>query len=128
MSDMGVFEKVMASLGILGAGGILTYLGTRYSANKTAEPAIITAKVQDRKVTLEEIQFIVERHEIELRRLEEELEEARKALKSARSLLRLSLQHIGLLRRDMRTASIEPPALPLALSSEELPWDLNMYE
>lgn len=128
MADMGVFEKVMASLGVLGAGGILTYFGTRYTAKKSAEPAMVLAKVQDRKATLEEIQFILERHEIELRRLEEELEEARRALKSSRSLLRLALQHIGLLRRDMRAANIEPPALPLALSSEELPWDLNMYE
>jgi hypothetical protein len=97
-------------------------------ARKNAEPAMANAAVAERKTTLEEIQYIVERHEIELRRLEEELEESRAAHKTSRSLLRLALQHIGLLRRDMRNAGVEPPSLPEQLSSESLPWDLNMYD
>ena len=126
MSD--ITDKVFTVLGGLGLGGVLTYLGTRYAAKKGAEPGLATARVQDRKVTLEEIQVILERHDLELKRLEEELEDARKALRGYRSLLRLSLQHIGLLRRDMRAAAIEPPQLPEQLSSECLPWDLNMYD
>lgn len=128
MADPTTFERVVSVLGVLGLGGVMTYFGQRYSAKKAAEPATAAVAVQNRRATLEEIQFIVERHEIELKRLEEELEESRKALKSSRSLLRLALQHIGLLRRDMREAGIEPPALPEQLSSENLPWDLNMYD
>ena len=128
MADPGVFEKVVSVLGVIGLGGVMTYFGTRYTARKNAEPANAAVAVQDRRLTLEEIQFIVQRHEIEIKRLEEELEESRNALQSSRSLLRLALQHIGLLRRDMREASIEPPALPEQLTSESLPWDLNMYD
>jgi hypothetical protein len=128
MADATLFEKVVSVVGVLGVGGILTYFGNRYSAKKNAEPAMANVAIADRKVTLEEIQFIVQRHEIELRRLEEELEESRAAHKTSRSLLRLALQHIGLLRRDMRAVGMEPPALPDALSSEQLPWDLNMYD
>lgn len=126
MSD--IHDKVLTVLGGLGLGGVLTYLGTRYSAKKGAEPGLAMAKVHERKTTLEEIQAILERHDIEIKRLEEELEESRAALKSSRSLLRLALKHIGLLRRDMRAGGIEPPNLPDELSSESLPWDLNMYE
>ena len=126
MSDL--HEKVVTVLGALGLGGVLTYLGTRYSARKGAEPGLEMAKVENRKTTLEEIQLILERHELELQRLEEELEESRAALKSSRALLRLALKHIGLLRRDMRAAGVEPPTLPEQLSSESLPWDLNMYD
>ena len=128
MADPNVFEKVVSVLGVVGLGGVMTYFGHRYSAKKAAEPAMANVEVQNRRLTLDEIQFIVERHEIELKRLEEELEESRNALKSSRSLLRLALQHIGLLRRDMRTAGITPPDLPGPLTSENLPWDLNMYE
>jgi len=128
MADASMFDKVMTVLGGLGAGGILTYLGTRYSAKKGAEPGLEMAEVEHRRTTLEEIQLILERHEIEIRRLEEELEESRTALRSSRALLRLGLKHIGLLRRDMRAAGIEPPQLPDELSSDKLPWDLNMYE
>jgi hypothetical protein len=125
MADMHIIERVVTVLGALGIGG---YFSARYVAKKNAEPAMASVAIENRKVTLEEIQFIVQRHELELRRLEEELEESRNAHKASRSLLRLALQHIGLLRRDMRAASIEPPLLPEALSSEQLPWDLNMYE
>jgi glycine cleavage system regulatory protein len=128
MADPTTFEKVVSFLGVVGLGSVMTYFGTRYSARKAAEPATAAVSVQDRRLTLEEIQYIVQRHEIEIHRLEEELEESRAALKSSRSLLRLALQHIGLLRRDMRDARIEPPALPEQLSSESLPWDLNMYD
>ena len=126
MSDL--HDKVLTVLGGLGLGGVLTYLGTRYSARKGAEPGLAIANIEGRKTTLEEIQYIVERHELEIRNLEEELEESRRALKGYRSLLRLALQHIGLLRRDMRVAGIEPPQLPDQLTSEALPWDLNMYD
>jgi hypothetical protein len=128
MPDASIFEKVVSVLGVLGIGGVLTYLGNRYTAKKNSEPAMANVAIADRKITLEEIQFIVQRHEIEIRRLEEELEESRTAHKTSRSLLRLALQHIGLLRRDMREAGIEPPQLPEQLSSESLPWDLNMYD
>lgn len=128
MADATLFEKAVSLLGVLGIGGVLTYLGNRYSAKKNTEPALANVAVSERKVTLEELQFIVQRHDIEIRRLEEELEESRTAHKTSRSLLRLALQHIGLLRRDMREAGIEPPALPEQLSSEQLPWDLNMYD
>lgn len=127
MSD-GITDKVLTVLGGLGLGGVLTYLGTRYAAKKVAEPAFAMVKVEERRATLDEIQAILERHDIEIHRLEEELEESRAALKAARSLLRLALKHIGLLRRDMRDGGIEPPSLPDGLSSESLPWDLNMYE
>lgn len=127
MSD-GFTDKIVTVLGGVGLGGVLTYLGNRYVAKKNAEPGLEMAKVENRKTTLEEIQLILERHEIEIRHLEEELEESRTALKSSRALLRLALKHIGLLRRDMRAAGIEPPILPEQLSSEQLPWDLNMYE
>ncbi len=126
MSDL--TDKVLTVLGGVGLGGFLTYLGNRYTAKKAAEPAMEMARVAARKTTLEEIQLILERHEIEIRQLEEELEESRTALRSSRALLRLSLKHIGLLRRDMRAAGIEPPELPEQLSSESLPWDLNMYD
>jgi hypothetical protein len=126
MADIGItIEKVVAFVGALGLGG---YLSARYTAKKKSEPEMALAKVQERKTTLEEIQFILERHEIELRRLEEELEESRQALRSSRSLLRLALQHIGMMRRDMRAAGFEPPQLPEKLSSEQLPWDLDMHE
>jgi uncharacterized protein HemX len=127
-ADPSNFERAVSLLSVLGLGGVLTYLGNRYVARKNAEPAMANAAVAERKTTLEEIQYIVERHEIELRRLEEELEESRAAHKTSRSLLRLALQHIGLLRRDMRNAGVEPPNLPEQLSSESLPWDLNMYD
>lgn len=126
MADIGnTIEKVVAFVGALGLGG---YLSARYTAKKNAEPGMAMAKVEERKTTLEEIQFILERHELELRRLKEELEESRQALRASRGLLRLALQHIGMMRRDMRAAGIEPPTLPEKLSSEQLPWDLNMYE
>lgn len=126
MADIGItVERVVAVLGALGLGG---YLSARYAARKSAEPEMAIAKVQERKTTLEEIQYILERHEDELKRLEKELDEYRQALKSSRALLRLALQHIGLLRRDMRAAGIEPPQLPDKLTSEQLPWDLDMYE
>jgi chromosome segregation ATPase len=128
MADLSLFEKAVSVLGVLGLGGVLTYFGNRYSANKSSEPAMANVEVAQRRATLEEIQFIVERHEIELERLKDELEESRTAHKTSRSLLRLALQHIGLLRRDMREAGIEPPALPEQLTSEQLPWDLNMYD
>lgn len=128
MADAGIFDKAVTVLGALGLGGILTYLGTRYSARKGAEPGMAMANIEGRKTTLEEITLILERHEIEIRNLEESLEESRTALKGSRALLRLSLKHIGLLRRDMRAAGVEPPTLPEQLSSEQLPWDLNMYE
>lgn len=128
MADPSIFDKAVTVLGALGLGGVLTYLGTRYSAKKGAEPGLAMANIEGRKTTLEEIQAILERHDLELKRLEEELEESRAALRGYRSLLRLSLQHIGLLRRDMRAGGIEPPSLPEQLSSEQLPWDLNMYE
>lgn len=125
MADLSILEKVLT---VLGGLGIATYLGTRYNANKVAEPAMAMAKVEDRKANLQEIQLILERHEHEIQRLQEELEESKAALKAAKSLLRLALQHIGLLRRDMRAAAIEPPTLPIKLSSDELPWDLNMFD
>lgn len=125
MADISLVERVVTILGALGIGG---YLSNRYAAKKGAEPGMAMARVEERKTTFEEIQFILDRHENELQRLEEELEESRKALRSYRSLLRLGLQHIGLLRRDMRAAGIEPPQLPEQLSSEQLPWDLNMYD
>lgn len=125
---MSITEKMLTALGGLSLGGVLTYLSNRYTAKKAAEPAMAMAKIEDRRVTLEEIALILDRHEIELRRLEEELEDSRQALKSSRSLLRLSLKHIGLLRRDLRAAGIEPPLLPEELASDQLPWDLNMYD
>ena len=127
MSD-GLADKGLTILGSLGFGGMLTYLGTRYAARKSAEPGIELAKVEHRKTTLEEIQLILERHELEIRGLEEELESARRTLKTYRTFLVTALKHVGLLRRDMRAAGIEPPALPEQLSSENLPWDLNMYD
>lgn len=125
MADMHIIERVITVLGALGVG---SYASARYVARKNSESAASMARVENRRVTLEEIGLILERHEIELRRLEEELEESRNAHKTSRSLLRLALQHIGLLRRDMRAAGMEPPLLPEALSSEQLPWDLNMYD
>ncbi len=127
MSD-GIADKVVTVLGALGLGGVLTYLGTRYQAKKSAEPGMAMANIEGRKTTLEEVAMIVERHEEQIVRLQEELEAARAALRGYRSLLRLALQHIGLLRRDMRAAGLEPPNLPEPLSSEGLPWDLNMYD
>ncbi|MCA1841496.1 MAG: hypothetical protein LC723_14455 [Actinobacteria bacterium] len=128
MSDASMFDKVMTVLGGLGAGGLLTYLGTRYKANKDAEPGMALAHVEDRKATFQEVQVILDAHTKELIRLGVELEETQKALKTSRTFLRFALAHIGLLRRDMRAAGIEPPPLPPELSSDNIPFDINMYD
>lgn len=128
MADMGVVEKVVAVLGALGIGSIATYLGTRYSAKKSAEPAMALVQVEGRRVTLEEIQIILDAHEKELIRLNKKLEDTERALKTSRTFLKLALAHIGFLRRDMRAAGVEPPALPVELSSDNIPWDVNMFD
>jgi hypothetical protein len=128
MADAGIFDKVMTVLGGLGAGGILTYLGTRYKARKGAEPGMAMAHVEDRRTTIQEVKVILDAHEKELNRLGAELNEAQRALKTSRSFLKFALAHIGLLRRDMRAAGMEPPPLPPQLTTENIPWDVNMYD
>lgn len=128
MADPSVFDKIMTVLGAVGAGGILTYAGTRYKAKKDAEPGIAMAHVEDRRATFQEVQLVLDAHEKELKRLGEKLDETEKALKTSRAFLKLALQHIGLLRRDMRLAGMEPPPLPDELTSDNIPWDVNMYE
>lgn len=123
-----LMDKVVTVLGALGAGGVLTYLGSRYSAKKSAEPGLAMANVETEKLTLEKIRLILQQHEDQIKDLQEELGESKQALRTSRTLLKWALQHIGLLRRDMRAAGVEPPALPEKLTSECLPWDLNMYE
>lgn len=128
MADASTFDKVMTVLGGLGAGGILTYLGTRYQARKGAEPGMAMAHVEERKATFQEVQMILDEHTKELKRLSNELDETQKALKTSRAFLKLALQHIGLLRRDMRMAGMEPPPLPHELASDNIPWDVNMHD
>lgn len=126
MSSM--FERAYTVLGGLGLGGILTYLGTRYSAKKTAEPGMAMADVELRKLTLEQMKEILIRHDNEITGLSSKLEKSQEDVKVARKLLKLALMHIGAMRRDMRRGGVTPPDLPLELHNINLPWDIDMYE
>lgn len=126
MSSM--FERAYTVLGGLGLGGILTYLGTRYAAKKTAEPGMAMADVELRKLTLEQMKEILVRHDNEIQGLGTKLEKSQEDLKVARKLLKLALMHIGAMRRDMREARVLPPDLPIELHNINLPWDIDMYE
>lgn len=122
------FEKATGLAGAVGIGGILTYLGTRYTAKKNSEPGLAMANVENRRTNLDEIQLILERHDRQIASLTEDLLNAREDVRKGRILLRLALQHIGLLRKEMRAANIEPPVLPEKLTNDMLPWDIDMYE
>jgi hypothetical protein len=66
-------EALLGFLGVL-AGGVLTYLGVRFTARQTARAAETAAKVQDRQVDVEEWRAIVGTLRDEVSRLAERVE------------------------------------------------------
>lgn len=70
---MGLSEALLGFLGII-SGGMLTYLGIRFSARLSARAAETAAKVQDRQVDVDEWRAIVSALREEVSRLTSRVE------------------------------------------------------
>lgn len=96
---------VIGGIGGGGVTGFLGFLGARRVARSSEQAADRQAKLDSRRVSLDEFEVFKKTYR-------EEREEDHQELARLRGLLRTAVSHISSLRATMNRSQIPPPPLP----------------